>query len=36
MTQGRASFRAEHAHYEEVPGNVADPIIAQAAKKEEE
>ncbi|MBS4055616.1 MAG: elongation factor G [Thermaerobacter sp.] len=36
MTQGRASFRTEHAHYEEVPSNVADPIIALAAKKEEE
>ncbi len=36
MTQGRASFITQHSHYEEVPSNVADPIIAAAAKKEEE
>jgi len=36
MTQGRASFTVSHSHYEEVPANVAEPIIAAAAKKEEE
>lgn len=36
MTQGRASFTVTHSHYEEVPGNVAEAIIAASAKKEEE
>lgn len=36
MTQGRASFAMTHSHYEEVPAMVADPIIAAAARKEEE
>ena len=36
MTQGRASFTMTHSHYEEVPSMVADPIIAAAARKEEE
>jgi len=36
MTQGRASFTTQYSHYEEVPSNIADPIIAAAAKKEEE
>jgi elongation factor G len=36
MTQGRASFSMTPAHYEEVPANVAEPIIAAAAKKDEE
>jgi len=36
MTQGRASFTTQYSHYEEVPSSIADPIIAAAAKKEEE
>ena len=36
MTQGRASFAMTPSHYEEVPSMVADPIIAAAARKEEE
>jgi len=36
MTQGRASFVMVQSHYEEVPGNVAEAIIAAAAKSHEE
>lgn len=36
MTQGRGSFTTEFSHYEEVPSNVADPIIQANAKKTEE
>lgn len=36
MTQGRASFVTSPAHYEEVPANVAEAIIAANAKKDEE
>lgn len=36
MTQGRGSFTTEFSHYEEVPSNVADPIIQANAKKAEE
>lgn len=32
MTEGRASFSMEFSHYEEVPKNVADEIIAGRAK----
>jgi elongation factor G len=35
MTQGRASFTSVFAQYEEVPQNVAEQIIAEAAKKDE-
>ena len=30
MTQGRASFYMEPSHYEEVPANIADKIIAKS------
>ncbi len=32
MTQGRASFYMEPSHYEEVPNNIAQKIIAKSAK----
>ncbi|MDZ7586469.1 MAG: elongation factor G [Patescibacteria group bacterium] len=32
MTQGRASFYMEPSHYEEVPNNIAQIIIAKSAK----
>jgi len=32
MTQGRASFYLEPSHYEEVPNNIAQKIIAKSAK----
>jgi elongation factor G len=36
MTQGRASHRREFSHYEVVPHEVAQKVIAEAEKKEEE
>lgn len=36
MTQGRGSFTMEFASYEEVPGFLADKIIAAAKKEKEE
>jgi len=33
MTQGRASFSMEFSHYAEVPGNIAEEIIAGTVKK---
>jgi elongation factor G len=33
-TQGRASFSMEFSHYEEVPKNVAEAIIAKSKGKE--
>jgi len=36
MTQGRGYFTTEHSHYEEVPSNVAELIIAANTKKSEE
>ena len=36
MTQGRASYTMTPSHYEEVPANVAEPIIAAAQRKDEE
>jgi elongation factor G len=35
MTGGRASFEMDFSHYEQVPSNVAQKVIAeaQAAKK---
>lgn len=35
MTQGRASFVMEFSHYEEVPKQVQDKIIAEAAREAE-
>ncbi len=34
MTAGRGSFRMEHSHYEELPANLAEKVIA-ASKAEE-
>jgi elongation factor G len=34
-TQGRASFSMEFSHYEEVPRNVAEAIIAKNKGKKE-
>lgn len=34
LTQGRASYYMEPSHYEEVPRNIADVIIAKAGKVE--
>ncbi|MFZ5865685.1 MAG: elongation factor G, partial [Thermodesulfobacteriota bacterium] len=36
MTSGRGIFSIEFSHYEEVPGNIAEKIVAAAAKPEEE
>ena len=36
MTQGRGTFAVEFDHYEEVPGNIAEAIIAAAKKEKEE
>ena len=36
MTQGRGSFRSEFVRYEDVPSNVAQKIIENAKKDEEE
>lgn len=35
MTQGRGSFTSEFSHYEEVPANIAEQVIAESKKKEE-
>jgi len=35
MTQGRGSFTMEFSHYEEVPAQIAEQIIANSKKKEE-
>ena len=32
LTQGRASYYMEPSHYEEVPRNIADAIVAKAGK----
>ena len=32
VTGGRGTFRMEHSHYEEVPGQLAEKIVAQARK----
>jgi elongation factor G len=32
MTSGRASFTMEFSHYDPVPRNVADAVIAEANK----
>ncbi|MFQ5524907.1 MAG: elongation factor G [Thermoanaerobaculia bacterium] len=36
MTQGRSRFHMEFSHYEEVPRNVQDKIVAEAQKAKEE
>ena len=36
MTQGRGFFTMEFSHYEEVPSQVAEKIIAESKKEEEE
>lgn len=35
MTQGRGSFTSEFSHYEEVPGQIAEQIIAQRQQEDE-
>ena len=36
ITQGRGTFTVKFSHYEEVPANIAQEIIAQAKKEEED
>ena len=36
MTQGRASFHMESSHYEEVPQQIQQKIIAEAEREKEE
>src|SRR5437660_1911369 len=36
ITQGRGSFHMEFNHYEEVPRNLQEKIIAESKKKHEE
>ncbi len=36
MTHGRGSFTAEFAHYEEMPSNMAEKVIAESKKEDEE
>jgi len=36
LTQGRGSFHMEYSHYEEVPRNLQEKIIAEAKKAKEE
>ena len=36
ITQGRGSFHMEFSHYEEVPRNLQDKIIAESKKKTEQ
>jgi elongation factor G len=36
MTGGRGSFNMEFSHYDVIPANIAEKIIAQAKKEEEE
>jgi elongation factor G len=36
MTQGRSSFHMEYSHYEEVPRQVAEKIIADARRHDHE
>ncbi|GAB4117521.1 MAG: elongation factor G [Candidatus Caldatribacteriota bacterium] len=36
ITQGRGIFSVKFSHYEEVPGNIAQEIIAHAKQEEEE
>ena len=34
MTGGRGTFRMEHSHYEEIPAQLAEKVIAEARKGE--
>jgi elongation factor G len=34
MTGGRGTFRMEHSHYEEVPAQLAEKVIAEAKREE--
>jgi elongation factor G len=34
MTGGRGTFKMEHDHYEEVPAQLAEKVIAEAKKAE--
>jgi elongation factor G len=34
LTGGRGSFRMEHSHYEEVPAQLAEKVIAAAQEKD--
>ena len=34
MTGGRGTFKMEHSHYEEVPAQLAEKVIAAAKKAE--
>ena len=36
MTGGKGGFTMEFSHYEEVPANVSERIVAQTQKEEEE
>jgi len=36
ITQGRGSFHMEMSHYEEVPRNLQEKIIAESKKKQEQ
>jgi elongation factor G len=36
MTGGKGSFTLEFSHYEEVPANIAERMIAAAQKEKEE
>jgi len=36
MTQGRGDFTMEFDHYEEVPAQIAEGVIAQAKKEQEQ
>jgi elongation factor G len=36
MTAGRGTFRVEHSHYDEVPAQLAEKIVAEAKKPVEE
>ncbi|MFH1488528.1 MAG: elongation factor G, partial [Pseudomonadota bacterium] len=34
MTAGRGTFRMEHSHYEELPAQMAEKVIAESRKAE--
>ena len=36
MTQGRSNFHMEFSHYEEVPKNIQQKLIAEAQQEKEE
>jgi len=35
ITSGRGTFSFEHSHYEEVPAQIAEKIIAETKKEDE-